>query len=99
MGYRESWLVFAWCAIAGACQGGEVPAISIGLLPDENAQTLLSRFEPMRTRLEETLQCPVKVIIPSLDRVHVYKDVVDAFVEGRIDMGVTGRPLLDKIKC
>ena len=48
MGYRAIWLVFACWASAGACQGGEVPGIRIGLLPDDSAQALLFRFEPMR---------------------------------------------------
>src|ERR1700730_18247030 len=90
MCYRASWLVIACWAIAGACQGGEVPAIRIGLLPDESAQVVLSRFEPMRARLEKTLQRPVKVMIPSLERAYSYKDMVDAFVEGRIDIGSFG---------
>ena len=90
MGYRASWLVFACWAIGGACQGGEVPGIRIGLLPDDSAQAVLSRFEPMRTRLEKALQRPVKVMIPSLERSYSYKDLVDAFVEGKIDIAYFG---------
>ena len=90
MGYKVSWLVFACWAIGGACPGEDVPAIRIGLLPDDSAQALLSRFEPMRTRLEKTLQRPVKVMIPSLERSHSYKDLTDAFAEGRIDIAYFG---------
>jgi phosphonate transport system substrate-binding protein len=90
MGYRASWLVFACWAIGGACRGGEVPAIRIGLLPDDSAQALLSRFEAMRTRLEKNLQRPVKVVIPSLERSYSYKDLVDAFAAGRIDIAYFG---------
>ena len=85
-----SLLAFACWTIGGACQGGEVPAMRIGLLPDDKAQVLLSRFEPMRARLEKTLQRPVRVIIPSLERSYSYKDLVDAFVEGRIDIASFG---------
>jgi len=77
-------------AIGGACQGEDLPAIRIGLMPDESAKVVLSRFEPMRARLEKTLQRPVKVMIPSLDRTDVYKDLVDAFAEGRIDIAYFG---------
>src|SRR6202047_2431941 len=90
MGYRASWLVFACWAIAGACQSGEVPGIRIGLLPDDSAQAMLSRFEPMRTRLEKTLQRPVKVVIPSLERSYFYKDLVDHFAEGKVDIAYFG---------
>jgi len=90
MGYREIWLVFVCWAIGGACQAGELPAIRIGLLPDDKAEAVLSRFEPMRTRLEKTLERPVKVVIPSLDRSHSYKDLVDAFVEGKVDIAYFG---------
>src|ERR1700736_5723143 len=90
MGYRASWLVFACWAIGGACQGGEVPAIRIGLLPDDSAQAVLSRFEPMRTRLEKTLQRPVEVMIPSLERSYSYQDLVDHFADGKIDLAYFG---------
>jgi phosphonate transport system substrate-binding protein len=90
MSYRASWLVFACWAIAGVCHCGELPAIRIGLLPDDSADALLSRFEPMRSRLEKTLQRPVKVVIPSLERTNVYKDLVDAFAEGKIDIAYFG---------
>ncbi len=90
MCYRTSWLVFACWAISGACQGGEVPAIRIGLLPDDSAQAVLSRFEPMRNRLEKTLQRPVKVMIPSLNRSYSYKDLVNHFAEGKIDIAYFG---------
>jgi phosphonate transport system substrate-binding protein len=90
MGYRASWLVFACWAIGGACPGGEVPAIRIGLLPDDSAQAVLFRFEPMRNRLEKTLQRPVKVVIPSLERAYSYKDLVDHFAEGKIDIAYFG---------
>ena len=59
-------------------------------MPDDSAETVLSRFEPMRTRLEKTLQRPVKVTIPSLERAYAYKDLVDAFAEGRIDIAYFG---------
>jgi phosphonate transport system substrate-binding protein len=90
MGYSVSWLTFACWAIGAACQGGELPAIRIGLLPDDIAQAVLSRFEPMRTRLEKTLQRPVKVMIPSLERSYSYKDLVDHFAEGKIDIAYFG---------
>jgi phosphonate transport system substrate-binding protein len=90
MGYRTGWLVFTCWAIGGACHAAELPAIRIGLLPDDKAEVVLSRFEPMRTRLEETLQRPVKVVIPSLERIDVYKDLVDAFAEGKIDIAYFG---------
>jgi phosphonate transport system substrate-binding protein len=90
MGYKASWLVLACWAIGGACQGEEAPALRIGLIPDDNAQALLSRFEPMRTRLEKTLQRPVKVMIPSLERSYSYQDLVDAFAEGRVDIAYFG---------
>ena len=89
MGYRASWLVFAYWAIAGACQGGEVPGFRIGLLPDDSAQALLSRFEPMHPSGDD-LACSVKVVIPSLERSHSYKDLVDAFAEGKIDIALFG---------
>src|ERR1700681_2707548 len=90
MVHRVSWLVFACWAMGDACQGGDVPAIRIGLIPDDRAQALLTRFEPMRTRLEKTLQRPIKVMIPSLERSYSYKDLVDAFAEGRIDIAYFG---------
>jgi phosphonate transport system substrate-binding protein len=90
MSYRAIALVFACWTIGGAGQAGEVPAIRIGLLPDDSAQALLSRFEPMRARLEKTLRRPVKVVIPSLARSYTYKDLVDHFVEGKIDIAYFG---------
>jgi phosphonate transport system substrate-binding protein len=83
-------VLFMLCWGAQPAQGGDAPALRIGLLPDDSARTLLARFEPMRIRLAKTLQRPVKVTIPSLERPCSYKELVDAFVEGKIDIAYFG---------
>jgi phosphonate transport system substrate-binding protein len=83
-------VLFLLCWGAQPAQGGDAPALRIGLLPDDRAQALLARFERMRIRLAKTLQRPVKVTIPSLERPCSYKELVDAFVGGKIDIAYFG---------
>jgi phosphonate transport system substrate-binding protein len=44
----------------------------------------------MRIRLEKALRRPVNVVIPSLERSYSYKDLVDAFAEGRVEIAYFG---------
>jgi len=64
--------------------------IIIGLLPDEDAAALLSRFEPVRLRLEKELGRPVHVRVPSLKVSYSYQDLVDQFVEGKVQVAYFG---------
>lgn len=64
--------------------------ITIGLLPDEKAEILLERFEPVRDRLEKTLKRPVKVVVPSLEVAYTYDDLIDQFVDGKVQIAYFG---------
>ena len=86
-----SGLALLFCVIAGGIAvAQEDQPVTIGLLPDENAEVLLSRFEPVRARLEKTLGRPVKVSIPSLEVSYTYDDLVDQFVDGKIQVAYFG---------
>ncbi len=64
--------------------------ITIGLLPDEKSDVLLERFEPVRASLEKHLKRPVKVVFPSLDQSYTYDDLVDYFVDGKVQIAYFG---------
>jgi len=66
------------------------PPILVGLLPDDNPDVILKRFEPVRIRLEQSLNRKVKVVIPSADKNYSYDDLVNYFVKGKIDVAYLG---------
>ncbi len=66
------------------------PPIQVGLLPDDNPEDILKRFEPVRLRLENTLNRKVEVAIPSIGKNYSYDDLVNYFVNGKIDVAYLG---------
>ncbi len=91
MWHKTICLSFVFCLMAGGVSVAEEnQPIMIGLLPDEKAEVVLERFEPVRARLERTLKRPVKVVIPSLEESYTYDDLVDHFVDGKIQVAYFG---------
>ena len=64
--------------------------LKIGLLPDDNTEIILDRFEPVRLRIEKEIDCAVKVAIPAMGKNHSYEDLVNALIEGKIDLAYLG---------
>ena len=64
--------------------------LKIGLLPDDNTEIILERFEPVRLRLEKEIDCAVKVAIPAIGKKHTYEDLVKSLIEGKIDLAYLG---------
>ena len=91
MWHKTIRLSFVFCLMTGGVSVAEEnQPIMIGLLPDEEAAVLLERFEPVRARLERTLKRPVKVVIPSLEVSYTYDDLVNHFVDGKIQVAYFG---------
>ncbi|MEH6348114.1 MAG: phosphate/phosphite/phosphonate ABC transporter substrate-binding protein [Bermanella sp.] len=64
--------------------------LMVGLLPDDNTEIILDRFEPVRQRIEKAIGCPVIVAIPAMGKNHTYEDLVKHFIEGKIDVAYLG---------
>ncbi len=64
--------------------------LMIGLLPDDNTEVILERFEPVRQRMQKEIDCAVKVAIPAIGKNHTYEDLVKYLIEGKIDLAYLG---------
>jgi len=64
--------------------------LKIGLLPDDNTEIILERFEPVRLRIEKEIDCEVQVAIPAIGKKHTYDDLVNELIAGKIDMAYLG---------
>ena len=64
--------------------------LKVGLLPDDNTEIILERFEPVRLRIEKEIDCEVQVAIPAIGKKHTYDDLVNELIAGKIDLAYLG---------
>ncbi len=64
---------------------GAVSTLRIGILPDENAETLRRQFEPMLEYLSSSLQIRCELVIPD-----TYGQLVELFHRGEVDLAYFG---------
>lgn len=87
---RLGLLLTLWFAGIGISAAQNTTPLRFGLLPDESANVVLQRFEPIRARLEKELNTPIKITLPSLEKKYSYQDLVDQFISGEVQIAYLG---------
>lgn len=80
--------VLSMLLLAGCSSGDEereLTRLRIAVLPDESAEELVERFEPIREHLEDKLGIPCEIIVPKS-----YESLVDRFVAGDFELAYFG---------
>ena len=85
LGYRVLAVLFAWSAAVATSGGALARDLVVGLLPAENNEEMVKRFEPMRAYLERKLGERVKVFTAT-----DYAGVIEAMRRKRVDIAWFG---------